>query len=258
MFNNYSIVQPTNQSESFMSLVRDSVVQFFNNSPVPIQAYMFGNYTLEGLSNYYKELESKNYTIGVPHIFCTLNESPTLSEDINNVNLHTVRLLPSLLVKTDLGYFLNSTPYNPMIIATSNVKISRIDQYVRTSISINVMCDSYEMAYDIIRYCQSMLQTDKTVTFRNLVYLACFAVEDITTYPQAVIDDIYSISVYTISEVSKRQLFSVPFLTWVHVKVTDYALNIENIPYDSSRPVYQITTNWQLFYPEPAAYIIVY
>lgn len=253
----YSFIQPYKQSESIINLFRQLIITFFDCSPVEIRDYIVGLYTLEGLSSYYKILEEKKYVIKRPYIYIILQDIPRITDEIFNPTFQTVRR-SSLLIRMDPKQIQLDSNIFPTLLTTNETKISRIEQYMNVTILVTIVCESYEMTYDMMRYCQ-MILTDKSVTFRNLIYMHMLSVDDVSKkYPSYVLKTLEEKCIYSYSLVSDKRVFAIPSFTWVHAKATDYTINNENVPFDGATPTYSLSVSLNITYSEPVSYVLVY
>lgn len=252
------ILQPYNQSETFITLIRNATTKFFSSTPVKITNYFINLVTLEGLSTYYKNLESENNIIEKPYLITSLNDTPRILDEIANVNLNTLRIFPSISLRTNKVYYKQDEKFATRMLTTENMFLSRIDQYMTANINHKIMCESYEMAYDLMRYSQSFFLQDKIITFRNIITAFMLKIDDITQLPEDIIQQITDNCLYVITSADNKTVLCLPANAWLQVKVTDHTIETEGIPYEGSRINYTLSLTWQINYSEPASYVLVY
>lgn len=258
MYNRYQIIQPYNQSETFLSLIRDATVKFFTSTPTKVQSFFINLITIEGLSKYYNELKEKGELLPRPYLVTSIDDTPRILDEVSNVNLQTIRLLPSISLRLNKRYFYQDPKFATRMFFNGKVQLARIDQYMTANITHKIICDSYEMAYDIMRYSQSFFLQDKYVTFRNLTSLFMLNIENTEDISYDVLDEISKYSLYVISDAKNRHVYCLPSNAWLQVKVTDHTIETEGIPYEGSKVSYSISIRWSINYSEPAAYILAW
>ncbi len=258
MYKRYKVLQPFNQSESLINLIRSATIKFFSSTPTKIKNYFINLVTLEGLSKYYSELNNNDNIIERPYLVTTFSDTPRAMDEISNVNLHTIRLMPALSMRMSKRYYFQDPHFATRMVQTPNTLLSRIDQYMTLNINHKIVCESYEMAYDIMRYSQSFFLQDKFVTFRNLVTLFMINIDDISQVPMNNLQEIKDNCLYVISDAKNRSILCLPSGAWLQVKVSDHTIETEGIPYEGTRITYSLSLNWQINYAEPAAYLLVF